>query len=295
MFRANHVVRASRFIRPNRFAAQDVLQHVRFSSSEVDNTDPGPGFIDKFKLWDATRWVPLSIAGFGIATATGMYHWNEESQLLGIFALFAGTCYAQGAPLGKMLDDGSDAMLKEHHAIEDKMIDATKEVKEAHEMNADIDADLAAVLDAQKALIAEIAVAKANKRKHLFRTKLIGDLDALIELDEMNSARMQRDMVNQATEQVLSSFSGAEGGALKGAAMKSALAALKDPKSAPANIVGELYTKAFAETRARVEANAGKEVKLSAEQQASAMETVRATLSKRNYAATPEAITTVQM
>jgi len=264
-------------------ALPDLL--VRLKSTEVekaDPNDPGPGFIDKYQLTDASRWVPLSIAGFGAATATGLYTWNEESQLLGLFALFCGTIYANGAPIGKMFDEGANAILKEQQELEDKQIDAAKAVRGAHAQNEGIDADMAAIMEAQQALMAQVAVAKSSQLKHLLREQIVGNLSAVVELEEMNTARLQSEMVNAATEKVLGAWT-AEGSAdLKDSAMSAALAALADPEAKPASdTVGVMYVKAFGDIRSKIEANSGSDVALSPAQQTETMDAVKSLLGKR--------------
>lgn len=235
------------------------------------------------QLTDPTRWVPITVVGFGAATAGGFYHWNEESQLLGLFALFCGTIYAKGGgAIAGMFDESSRAILTEQQALEDKAIDATKAVRDAHAANAGIDADLSSVMGAQAVLMAEVSAAKTNEMKHVLREQIVGNLEAIIELEEMNAARLQTEMVNSATEQVLAAWSAEGADKLKDAALAASLAALKDPTAKVASdTVGEMYVKSFADIRATAEANAGKAVELTPEQQAATADAVRALLSKR--------------
>lgn len=90
----------------------------------------GEGIIDKYKLYEPSRYVPLTVGWFSAMSMAGLYHFNEETQLLGIFCLFVGTVYAKGGDaIGAFLDQQGDTILKEQNDIERQMIVVLKEAK----------------------------------------------------------------------------------------------------------------------------------------------------------------------
>lgn len=91
----------------------------------------GEGVIDKYKLYEPIRYVPLTVGFFSSLSAAGLYHFNEETQLLGIFCLFVGTVYAKGGDaVGAFLDQQTSAILTEQNDIERQTIEVLKSSKE---------------------------------------------------------------------------------------------------------------------------------------------------------------------
>src|SRR5262245_45977347 len=54
-----------------------------------------PTLIEKYRLDDPTRWIPLTVGSLGAASLVGLYHWDAESQMLGLFILYVATIYSQ--------------------------------------------------------------------------------------------------------------------------------------------------------------------------------------------------------
>eukprot|EP00924_Labyrinthula_sp_SR-Ha-C_P007450 augustus_masked-scaffold_24-processed-gene-3.44-mRNA-1 protein AED:1.00 eAED:1.00 QI:0/-1/0/0/-1/1/1/0/252 len=101
--------------------ARPLLPQIQTFSTK--SSDLPPTFIEKYNLSDPTRFVPLTAAGFLTASATGLYHWDAESQMLGLFMLFVGTIYSQGgAAIAEYFDSSSKQLLDEIHEMENKQI-----------------------------------------------------------------------------------------------------------------------------------------------------------------------------
>jgi hypothetical protein len=253
------------------------------SATTPSLTRPGepplePGFVEKYQLSSPSRFVPISIGAALFSTATGLYHWNAESQILGLFILFTGTIYAKGGnALGKMLDETSQAILKEQNALEDAQIEATKLAIAAHERQTAVYKDIQQIFEGQKGLM-DIIVATSTKRvKHDVRNKTVRLLDNLVAVEQTSSERLQKDLVEAATKRVQAVFSKAKP-ALKAKALNQALKMLKNPKAKPANkkdLVDAAYSKYFAAFRKKSEGLKNKPVQLDAATQAQAAEAAK--------------------
>lgn len=220
-----------------------------------------PTFSEKYQLHEPTRWVPLVAGGFGLASITGLYHWDAESQMLGLFVLFVGTIYSQGGDaIGKMFDDTADAILKEQTATEDAQIEAVKTAIEANKKQMGIYSDIEQIYGAQKALMEDVSTAAVMKLKHEVRDNFVRKLETVVKVEQDALENVRKTLVNNATNSVRQAFMSGDS-SLKTDALANALAAIKDP-SAQKDQIGDLYNSYFAEFRKRVSDSTGKDIEL---------------------------------
>jgi len=234
-----------------------------------------PGIMEKYNLYDPTRWVPLTVGSFGLASATGLYHWDAESQMLGLFVLFVGTIYSQGGDaIGKYFDDTSDAILKEHQALENAQIDAVKLALDAHKRQTAVYEDIKMIFEGQKGVMDNVVGAAQKKLKHELRSSFVKQLDTVADAEASLEDFLQKTMIENATKSVVAQYEN-DGGDLTSNALSSALAAIKDP-AASKDQVGDLYKSYFANARNSWEAADGKEVELGEDIVAAASEAMAA-------------------
>jgi len=211
------------------------------------------GFVDKYKLNEPSRFVPIAVGAGLFSSLTGLYHFNAESQILGLFILFTGTVYAKGGDaIGKMLDDYSDAILKEQNALEDAQIAATKLVIEAHKRQASVFNDIKDIFEGQKSLMDQIVSIHDLKLKHEVRNRIARQLEHAAVVDEQFQNGLKSKMVEAATEYVRASFEDEEDKELKAKALNASLALMKDRKAAIQSPVADLFTSFFVQTKSEL-------------------------------------------
>lgn len=228
-----------------------------------------PSIIEKYQLDEPTRFVPLTIAGFGLGSLTGLYHFDGESQLLALWVLFCGTVYSRGGPIiAEMLDDISDQIQKEQSALEDANINAIKATLDAHKSQANLFETINSLYEAQAAVIKEAGEVVPQRLQHSARDAVVSKLDALVTLEQNVKTEITGKLVAKATSSVKEAYtSGADSGKLKTAALDAAFAALSSPEGAKKDAtVGKLYQNFFSSFRAEQEAKKGSTVELTAEQ-----------------------------
>lgn len=224
-----------------------------------------PTFSERYQLYEPSRWVPLTVGGFGLASMTGLYHWDAESQMLGLFVLFVGTIYSQGGDaIGKMFDDTADAILKEQTAMEDAQIEAVKTGIEAHKSQTEIYTDIEQIYKAQMALLTSVTEASSLRLQHECRDNFVRKLDTLVKSEEDSLDKIKKNLVDRATASVREAFVSGDA-SLKTNALANALAAIKDP-SKQKDEIGSLYSNYLAEFKKRVDDSAGKEFELTDKQ-----------------------------
>lgn len=224
-----------------------------------------PTFSQRYQLYEPSRWVPLTVGGFGLASATGLYHWDAESQMLGLFVLFVGTIYSQGGDaIGKMFDDTADAILKEQTAMEDAQIESVKTGIEAHKNQMGIYADIEQIYKAQMSLLTSVTEASSLRLQHECRDNFVRKLDTLVKAEEDSIDNIRKNLVEHATAAVREAYISGDA-SLKTNALANALDAIKDPSKAKDEI-GGLYTDYLKQFKKRVDESAGKEFELTPKQ-----------------------------
>lgn len=231
-------------------AANQMVVRPRYFASRSNEPPLEPGFVDKFKLNEPSRFVPIALGAGLFSTVTGLYHFNAESQILGLFILFTGTVYAKGGDaIGRMLDDVSDAILKEQNALEDAQIAATKLVIDAHKRQATVFEDIKHIFEGQKALMDQIVAIHNLKLKHEVRDRIARQLEHASVVDEQFQQGLKSKMIEAATEYVRANFENEEDKDLKAKALNASLAAMKDRKAGGQSPVADLFTSFFVKTK----------------------------------------------
>lgn len=269
-------------------AARRAVQQRGFrASASVDykrEAEPplGPSLVEKYQLDEPTRYVPLTIGTFGLATITGLYHWDAESQLLALWVLYCGTVYSRGGPIiSEMLDEISDTIEKEHSEVEKLEIEAATVALQAAKAQTVIHNDIKLLFDAQRELTGELLAGAQNKWKHGMRAGFVRQLDYIVsqerKLEEDTAALLKE----KATEAVQKAYSTND--SLKDKAMDAALAALAAPEGAKKDAtVGALYSKYFQDFQTKYNADKGKPQELSKETQAAVKEAMEALARREN-------------
>jgi len=250
----------------------------RFMGTRANEAPLEPGFVDKYKLNEPSRFVPIALGAGVFSTLTGLYHFNAESQILGLFILFTGTVYAKGGDaIGKMLDDTADAILKEQNALEDAQIAATKLVIEAHKRQASVFGDIQEIFEGQKSLMNQVVANQNLKLKHEVRNRIARQLEHAAVVDEQFFQGMKSKMVEAATEYVRSSFEEAKDDQLKAKALNASLAQMKDRKSGQAQSpVADMFQSFFVKTKSELASLKNTEIPVSPANQEAALEVARA-------------------
>jgi len=258
-----------------RSAVPTAVIRPRFMGTRSDEAPLEQGFVDKYKLNDPSRFVPIALGAGVFSTVTGIYHFNAESQILGLFILFTGTVYAKGGDaVGKMLDDTADAILKEQNALEDAQISATKLVIEAHKRQASVFGDIQEIFEGQKSLMNQIVATQNLKLKHEVRNRIARQLEHAAVVDEQFFQGVKSKMVEAATEYVRSSFEGKDE-QLKAKALNASLAQMKDRKTGQSP-VADMFQSFFVKTKSELASLKNAEIPVSAANQEAALEVARA-------------------
>jgi len=209
----------------------------------------------------------LPVGGLAAATAvaTDFYVINSETQLLGLWVLFVGTCYHNfGGALGGMLDETGEAVMKEQHAQENAIIASMQVTADAHKRQVEIAEDLSAIREAQASVMEAIVAAKSSKLRHELRAEVVSKLNNIKQTEAQVTSGIQAGLVEAATEQVRGQVSG-----MKKKALDSAFAALADPDApAAADPVTAAYNNIFSQFAKNMKDAEGKDIELSAEAQA---------------------------
>lgn len=255
---------AARAARPSPVPNAVFLRNIHASVPDRKNEEPlPPSFMETYKLNCPTRFVPLTAGTLCLLSVPGIYHWDAESQMLGLFALFVGTIYSQGGDaIGKFFDDTADEVLKEHQALEDAQIDAVKLALDAHKRQTVVYEDIKMIFEAQKGLMGEVVDAAGAKLKHEVRANFVKKLDTIAHAEQAAAESVQATLVDNATAYVTSQYAN-DSGSLTGDALNSALNAIANPAENKDN-VGDIYKSYFEKCRQNWANDAGKEVKLDA-------------------------------
>jgi hypothetical protein len=221
-----------------------------------------PSLVDKYKLDDPTRYVPLTVTGFGLGWATGLYHFDAETQILALWVLFCTTVYSRGGPvISGMLDEMANDIEKEQKAAEEAQIEAVKLTLAAYKGNKALVQDVKELFEGQNALMAKIGAGASNRLKHGVRDAYVRKLESLVRAEE-KAAEQQRAVVLAAAKSFVSeTFTGSEpkNSALRAASVEAAIAALGNPKTAkrPAQ-VAQAYSSFFESFDEELKAQSGK-------------------------------------
>jgi hypothetical protein len=224
--------------------------------------------------------VPLCGLGVMTATASDFYILDAETQLLGLWCMFVGTCYHNfGDSIAEHFDGIAVQVQADQNAQEDLIIGAMEVTKRAHVRQTAIYDDIQAISEAQKVVMAALVTAKSNELGHLVRNQTVGRLDAIANQESRMTQTIQRNLVDAATAQVRSSV---QGDRAKTMALENAFAAIADP-NAPVKgkePVSAIYSKFFSGFNARLSEASG-DLEVSAELKAE-MEEQMKTVAQRD-------------
>jgi hypothetical protein len=209
--------------------------------------------------------IPLCGLGVMTATATDFYILDAETQLLGLWCMFVGTCYFNFSdPIANYFDDLAANVQKDQNAQEDLIIDAMEVTKGAHQRQTAIFEDIQAIYEAQKVVMESLVAAKTNELGHIVRASVVQKLDNVVTQESRMTATIQSNLVDAATEQVRTSVTGDRA---KTMALENAFAAIADPTAASTgkDPVSSIYSKFFNDFNARLADASANETELSAE------------------------------
>jgi len=232
-------------------------------------------------IGDWPRAVPMGALLSVPFIAQNWYIMNEETQILGCFCLFTGSIYSLfGDAIGAHFDEDGKAIMAEANALEDINIAAVDAVKEAHAIRATVAADVGAIGEASKELMAEIAVAKTAQLKHDVRADFVRKLDFIVSQENALRESMQASVTEAATASVRAQF--LEGGdKMRAGAFAAAMDALAG-KQASSDAVSDSYTAFLSSFGANLAAAKDKEFDLPADVVAEIQDDMNALLRREN-------------
>jgi hypothetical protein len=169
---------------------------------------------------------------------------SEETQLLGCFMVFVATVYTQaGDAIAKALDARGEAIIAEHSAQEDKVIDAVTSLMDAHRDRINGLQDMKLLYQTNMQLCDMIAETKTMELQHLLRVEVSKRIENAANSEEQFKIKMQSLLVDKATDQVKSKLQNKE---LQTQALNEALAFASDSsKKGDVDLVGKLYSTYF--------------------------------------------------
>lgn len=258
---------------------------VSFSTSKKEEEPLGPSIVEKFQLDDPTRFVPLTVAGFTASWATGLYHFDMESQLLALWVLFCGTIYSQGGPaIASMFDEMSAEIKAEHAKIEQAEIDTVKAALEAHQRQTAVFEDIKNVFAAQNTLLDQLIGSSKNRLTQMLNEGAQQRLDILVNTESAVTQQVSSALLGKATSSVEAAYGENGDAALKSNALEAAIAALSNPEGAKQDpTVGNLYSKYFTGYETRRKAMEGKEFELNDAQYADLKEQAEGLARRLDY------------
>lgn len=262
------------------FRTTSCLQYKREPEEPV-----GPSIIEKYQLDEPTRYVPITIGTFSLATMTGFYHIDPETQLLALWVLYCGVVYSRAGPaLGEFLDGISNEIKEEHEEVEKLEIEAVKSALAAAKSQTVIQSDIQSLFDVQSELSKDLMASAENTWKQGVRDGFVRQLDMLVAEQKKFDAEINSALIENATASVKKAYLPGGDSALKNSAMDAALAALADPSTAKRDAtVGKLYSKYFNDFSKKVSALSGKEQELTPEMQADLKEKMESFAAKEGF------------
>jgi hypothetical protein len=217
-----------------RFAAARLLHGSVPQRKQRPAEDPlPPSLVEKYKLDDPTRYVPLTVTGFGLGWATGLYHFDAETQILALWVLFCTTVYSRGGPvISSMLDEMASDIEKEQKAAEEDQIEAVKLTLAAYKGNKALVQDVKELFEGQNELMAKIGAGATNRLKHGVRAAYVRKLESLVRAEEKAAEQQRAGLLKVAREVVSAAFTAPSASALRASAVDDAIKALGNPKAA---------------------------------------------------------------
>jgi len=244
----------------NGFHSGAVLREEEKKEAAVESAAPSP-------FSDPLIAGPIGLACAIPALQNGFYVLNEESQLACCFLLFCTSVYKfGGSAISNFFDEKAAAILAEHNAIEDANLKLAKETLEAHKNQLSILEDVSSIQEAHQGVLETSRKVAELKLRHEMRDLFVKNLEGISELESLYDSKLQDNMVASAYNNVLADVE--KGGkSLKDAAFTNALNALNGQASEN-DVISDLYKKHIKTFAENVKSFEGKEVELTAEEQA---------------------------
>jgi len=211
-------------------------------------------------LWDTIKEPMIMGPMIGLlstgAVGNHIYHFDEETQLLGLFALFVGTIFTTaGESIGKGIDDQTRQILADMNEQEDALIERMQLACEKMESFVAASEDLKQVLAYKKSLIGDVLDAKTNATKLRVHNHFDTLLRNAVMAEERERNALKSALVEAATAQVTQDV-GTK--AMRAKSLEEALKVVKGEEAA--DVVGQQYVKFFESEAARMEKEAASSV-----------------------------------
>ena len=225
-----------------------------------------PTFIEQYKLDDPTRWVPISVGSLIVASSVGLYHWDAESQMLGLFVLFVGTVYSQGgAAIAKYFDDEADAIQQEFTDAENERITVVKDRIKSLNRYKTVEEDMAEYVALMKSLRTGLIEAAPLSFEHRKRDFFANKLEKIIKVEAEVRENMNKALIEKAAQYARDTFASDQG--LQRRSLVTAFKWLQAPEGQKEEMteVGDIFKTFFQRVRDDPSATADIEANLKAE------------------------------
>jgi len=235
---------------------------LRDEEKQAEAPAKGNFFLESLGDWH--RAVPIGVAMAIPAVQLDVYMITEETQLFCCFMLFVGTAYSLGGnAFGAFMDEKGQAILKEHHAVEDLQIAEVEATLATHQAVLSAQDDIKSLFVTQKDLLEGIKDATELKLKHKIRERVVARLNTVVQAETALTNSVQGSLVNAATSNIQAAFTN-DDGKLKDAALSYAMDALAG-KDVDADQVAAMYSKFISDFGSDLAKVNGTEVALSPE------------------------------
>lgn len=205
--------------------------------------DEEVSFSKAIGLTSGWTWAPLVGASMATAISSEMYVLNEETFVMLCLSGAGFLAWLNfGGEVGKAYADFSEDILKAQNEAEEKHIAACQTFVSRAGGSATLEADIAAAFEERAALVSAEVVAKAHKERLATRAEFVRKLDQMVNIKADEENQMFKDLLAEAEVFVAKA---AQEESFKKDALAYAIAALSDPKKAPSDPAGGLYTKFF--------------------------------------------------
>lgn len=207
-------------------------------------------------LWETLKEPMISGPMIGLlftgAVGNHIYHFDEETQLLGLFALFVGTVFTTaGESIGKGIDSQTQQILADMNEQEDALIEQMQLAVEKMEGFVSANEDLKQVLSHKKGLIDDVLDSKTCAMKLRVRNHFDTLLRNAVMAEERQRNALKGALVADATAAVSQELSSK---AMRGKSLEEALKVVMGKEAT--DVVGDQYVKFFDAESARMEKEA---------------------------------------
>jgi len=186
------------------------------------------------------------------AIGNNLYVFNEETQLLGLFALFVGTVVTMGGEtIGKAIDAQTDEILAEMNKWEDAHVESIELNIKTMEGFVQYHEDMKKVVDYQKSLIGATLDAKTLRLKHNVHENILGLLNSCAAQEDNQKTKLTRALLDDATANAMKLAQTKE---VRQSSLTEALNVVSGKPSK--DVAGQLFAQFFKEESTKMKANA---------------------------------------